>query len=142
MKGFLQKTWVPILFFVVQSHSTASTIREVVSPLVSICSKIFELNGQAVFCHEDLVHGRELIITDGSKSGGKLVKDIAPGSASSNPKDLLVHEGSLYFLAESEGNGLSLWVSDGTPDKTFPISSNLSDRDNYCLLYTSDAADD
>lgn len=60
--------------------------------------------------------GRELFVTDGTTAGTRLVKDIAPGVASSSPLDLTIHDDKLYFSAfdPRPGQGRELWVSDGT----------------------------
>ncbi|MEJ6621819.1 MAG: hyalin, partial [Opitutae bacterium] len=58
-------------------------------------------------------NGSELWKSDGSESGTVRVKDIYPGSRSSNPQNLANFGGTLYFTAD-DGNGYDLWKSDGT----------------------------
>ena len=43
-----------------------------------------------------------------------LVKDINPGSPSSNLSDPTIVGGTLYFQADDASNGIELWKSDGT----------------------------
>lgn len=62
--------------------------------------------------------GTELWSTDGSVAGTRLVKDIAPGLASSIPDVLLAAHGRVWFTANDLEHGRELWVSDGTPDGT------------------------
>ncbi|HEX8201576.1 MAG TPA: hypothetical protein VF590_13910, partial [Isosphaeraceae bacterium] len=47
-----------------------------------------------------------------------LVKDIDPGTGSSDPAHLVTMGGKLFFAANSDAGGTELWVSDGTPDGT------------------------
>ncbi|MFM7425301.1 MAG: ELWxxDGT repeat protein [Elainella sp.] len=48
----------------------------------------------------------------------KLVKDISPGSGSSNPANFTVLNNKLYFTAYDATNGIDLWESDGTESGT------------------------
>lgn len=48
----------------------------------------------------------------------ELVKDIYPGTNSSNPIGLTLFDGKVYFAADGEGTGVELYVSDGEPDGT------------------------
>jgi ELWxxDGT repeat protein len=57
--------------------------------------------------------GDELWQTDGTPEGTRLVKDITTGNGSSNPRQLTVVNGVLYFVANSD-----LWASDGTTEGT------------------------
>lgn len=43
---------------------------------------------KAFFAATDSEHGEELWVTDGTKAGTKMEKDIVPGTASSNPSYL------------------------------------------------------
>jgi ELWxxDGT repeat protein len=47
-----------------------------------------------------------------------MVGDINPGSASSNPTDLVNVNGTLYFVANDGTNGAQLWTTDGSPGGT------------------------
>ncbi|MCB1035351.1 MAG: hypothetical protein KDD47_16120, partial [Acidobacteria bacterium] len=62
--------------------------------------------------------GRELWATDGTAEGTRLVKDIAPGPASSEPRDLRAVAGRLFFSADDGIHGQEPWVSDGTEEGT------------------------
>jgi ELWxxDGT repeat protein len=66
------------------------------------------------FAAEDGAHGLELWRTDGTPEGTVLVRDIAPGSASSYPRELVAAGGRLYFRATNGNHGFELWESDGT----------------------------
>ena len=70
--------------------------------------------GTVFFTFEDAQHGRELWATDGTVAGTRLVKDVIPGPAGSQVRDLTAFQGKLYFTAIAPGDGFELWRSDGT----------------------------
>ena len=80
------------------------------------------MGDRIVFSAEDEEHGLELWVTDGTYPGTTLLKDVAPGLASSVPDDLVVREGVLYFSAWSPSYGREAWKSDGTAAGTVRIS--------------------
>ncbi|HEV7671297.1 MAG TPA: ELWxxDGT repeat protein [Thermoanaerobaculia bacterium] len=113
----------------------------------------------ALFAADDLVHGRELFATDGTKDGTRLVADIDPRVTPVDGSELLprplhffgigsdpsdpVRAGSLAFFAADDGTtGRELWVSDGTSRGTrqvadlMPGAGSSSPRD---LVATGDA---
>ena len=57
---------------------------------------------------------QELWKSDGTAAGTVLVKDINPGSASSEPSNLTNVNGTLFFTADDGAHGIELWKSDGT----------------------------
>lgn len=70
------------------------------------------------FCNYDEAHGAELWQSNGTAEGTVLVKDINPGSASSQPELLLAETTQLYLKATDETHGRELWQSDGTSTGT------------------------
>jgi ELWxxDGT repeat protein len=80
----------------------------------SIPVELTALNGKLLFSARGGGKGRELWISDGTPTGTHRVKDIRPGTASSNPDHLTAIGGLLYFDAEDGVHGRELWVSDGT----------------------------
>ncbi|MBW8875054.1 MAG: S-layer homology domain-containing protein [Acidobacteria bacterium] len=71
--------------------------------------------GNAVyFVADDGTSGRELWKSDGTAAGTVRVKDIRPGSASSDVDLLTVAGNRLFFVADDGVHGRELWVSDGT----------------------------
>jgi ELWxxDGT repeat protein len=68
------------------------------------------LGNRLFFGGDDGVHGVELWQTDGTPAGTSLVKDIAPGTASSHPASLVAAGGRLYFSADDGIYGDELWA--------------------------------
>ena len=62
----------------------------------------------------DPAHGRELWTSDGTGPGTTRVKDIFPGSTSSEAADLVRAAGRLFLAAAHPDLGTELWASDGT----------------------------
>lgn len=63
--------------------------------------------------------GKELWVSDGTPTGTVLVRDIAPGSASSSPVGLFALPGGwVVFSAFDAVAGAELWISDGTSGGT------------------------
>lgn len=58
--------------------------------------------------------GFELYKTDGTNAGTTLVKDLNPGSSSSNPSNFIVLNNTLYFTCTTANDGNELWKTDGT----------------------------
>jgi len=82
------------------------------------------LANRAYFVASDAEHGQEVWSTDGTDAGSALFADLVPGTQSSFPLGLTVAFGKLYFL----GGGTYpiqplLWVTDGTPGGTQPVSA-------------------
>ncbi len=56
-------------------------------------------NGRAIFSADDNEHGYELWTSDGTDTGTRLLVDLVPGPDSSQPSNLMVLDGALYFFA-------------------------------------------
>jgi ELWxxDGT repeat protein len=92
----------------------------------SAVSNLINVNGTLFFVADDGVHGSELWKTDGTVAGTMMVKNINPTTTpgatpidpptpnSSDPTNLTVLNGKLYFFADDGTHGRELWVSDGT----------------------------
>ena len=84
------------------------------------------------FVADNGTSGQELWKSDGTEAGTVMVKDINPGTASALPfsswgstfapvKNLINHNGVLFFPADDGSNGVELWKSDGTADGTVMV---------------------
>ena len=115
-------------------------------------SAFVEANGFAYFTADDGVHGRELWRTDGTAAGTAMVTDLYTGSAwddgsysyvpnASNPQNLTVVGGSLFFTADDGVNGTELWKSDGTASGTALVKDIQTgsdfDYDSYSYVPNS-----
>ncbi len=67
---------------------------------------------------DDITHGRELWITDGTPGGTTLFKDLDTGSAGSSPDAWTAVNGRAVFAATTAAAGREVWVSDGTAGGT------------------------
>jgi len=76
------------------------------------------MGGAVYFAADDGKSGNELWRSDGTAAGTYLLKDIATGSAASNPSQLTVAGSQLYFAANDGVHGQEVWTSDGTPAGT------------------------
>jgi len=72
------------------------------------------VRGRLYFVGQTATYGRELWISDGTAAGTQMVKDIRPGSASSDIRGIAKLGGTLIFMADDGTHGLELWRSDGT----------------------------
>lgn len=89
-----------------------------------------EYNGKVYFAASNgLTNGTELWVTDGTEQGTKILKDILPGSNSSNPERFVVVKNKLYFFATNASFSKEIWVTDGTEEGTkslAPVASASS----------------
>ena len=91
------------------------------------------------FSGGDGTFGQEPWRTDGTPDGTRLIKDIAPGGASSAPLFLGASHGAMLFSAWNGdyGQNHQLWRTDGTLEGT-----SLLKEDVYPLLPTANVAED
>ncbi|HAK97580.1 MAG TPA: hypothetical protein DCM87_21960 [Planctomycetes bacterium] len=62
--------------------------------------------------------GCELWASDGTPAGTRLLRDVNPGTASSDPYLLGAWGGRVFFRADDGVHGKELWATDGTPAGT------------------------
>jgi ELWxxDGT repeat protein len=83
--------------------------------------QLVSLGDRLVFLADDGAHGLEPWSSDGTAAGTVLLRDLAPGKASSQPLvpvSLVVAGGKAFFQAMDGTGGAELWESDGTPAGT------------------------
>jgi ELWxxDGT repeat protein len=76
-------------------------------------------DGRVLFTANDVVHGRELWVTDGTEAGTRMLRDIGLGGNTSGPEKLTaLPNGTVLFTADNGQNGRELWVTNGTETGT------------------------
>ena len=75
------------------------------------------LGPRVLFSANTSTSGTELWVTNGTRSGTRMVKDIYPGSRGLC-RNFHVYKGRLWFSASDGVQGEELWVSDGTAKGT------------------------
>jgi ELWxxDGT repeat protein len=93
-------------------------------PIVGGLSNFLAVGNSLFFTYnDDGATGNELWIA--TPTTAARVKDINPGlDISSNPSMLTAFHGKAYFIANTDANGIDLWVSDGT-DAGTQIAADL-----------------
>ena len=81
-----------------------------------------EAGYKVYFTAEDAAHGEELWVSDGTKAGTKMVKDIYPGPNSSGVRYITRFNDKVVFQATgNDDDGSELWISDGTEGGTYML---------------------
>lgn len=94
-----------------------------------------------VFVGYDFVSGSEIWMTDGTKEGTKMVKDINPfGGSLAYPKPkLTIVNGTAFFIANDGIHGDELWKSDGTEEGTMMVKDINNGEGAAFASYSTDA---
>jgi ELWxxDGT repeat protein len=105
-------------------------------PLPSDPGPGVSLGDSVLFAADDLIHGRELFVTDGTAAGTRLVADINPATmpndvteyqepaligVGSNPTDFVRYGSGAFFVADDGTTGRQLWFSNGKPRGTYRV---------------------
>jgi len=93
--------------------------------------------GISFFSADDGINGTELWRSDGTAGGTYLVKDINPGTGSSNLHGITASGGKIFFSATNGTSVQEIWVSDGTEQGTQPII-DLGAYSSYNPTYLTD----
>lgn len=78
------------------------------------------LGDRLFFVFDDPDIGKELFRTSGTLGDTLPVRDINPDAKPSNPSDLVIYRGHVFFVAES-ASGRELWRSNGNEKTTVPV---------------------
>jgi ELWxxDGT repeat protein len=76
------------------------------------------VGGLTVFLANDVLHGEEPWVTDGTAEGTRLLMDCQPGAGSSSATAFTPIRGALYFTAAGK-----IWSTDGSAAGTFVIGA-------------------
>ena len=97
------------------------TDNQVLPPGSSGLTWIIELDEVILFTGNNGSTGLELWVSDATKEGTQLVKDIFPGAYSSGLIDPVRFGEGILFAASNGINGSELWYSDGTEEGTYMV---------------------
>lgn len=92
----------------------------------SSASQPFVQLGAKVYFRGADASGEELWETDGTRAGTRLLKDIAPGTAHGNPRNLTRVGNTIFFAADDAQAGNELWKTDGTAAGTTRVADIVS----------------
>src|SRR5439155_18113329 len=67
-------------------------------------------------------NGREPWVSDGTAAGTHIIRDLLPGSESSDPFTLGAINGLVFFRADDGIHGRELWRTDGTDAGTWLVA--------------------
>jgi ELWxxDGT repeat protein len=81
--------------------------------------EVFSINNESlVFAACNEKNNDELWISDGTKEGTKLLKEILIGVKPSSPKHFFKHQDNVYFSVNNTKNEAELWQTDGSLNGT------------------------
>lgn len=89
------------------STNTTSLVYDINPNAGTQLGEMAEYDGKLYFVASDQAHGLELWMTDGSTTS--IAADLNPGTAGSDPTDLQVFNGALYFDADNGSVGYELF---------------------------------
>ncbi len=79
---------------------------------------LFSAGGYLLFNMTTTAEGYELWRTNGTAGGTAMVKDINPGTASSEISTYTLFNNQVFFAAKTAANGVEVWKTDGTTGGT------------------------
>ncbi len=100
-----------------KTDGTKKGTKEVAGPFPSYWKFPIPLGEKIIFQGNDNKTGFEPWVTDGTRGGTRILKDIAPGPSSGQFLYPVKAGGKVFFFAEPS-YGFSLWVTDGTEGGT------------------------
>ncbi len=104
------------------SGTASSTVRILDLPTGgSLWSDLIELDGRIYFVADDVVHGQELWVTDGTSSGTRRVSEFGyafPFNSLRGSEDVTTVGQNVVFFATDGLGPTTLWRSNGSPSST------------------------
>ncbi|HEX5152645.1 MAG TPA: ELWxxDGT repeat protein [Parafilimonas sp.] len=82
-------------------------------------SGLTDVSGEMFFIADDGMHGSTLWKTDGTAEGTKMVIDLNAKTGKTGISELALVNGKLFFISND-----ILWVSQGSPENTYPVHDN------------------
>ena len=96
---------------------------------------LFDLDGQLLFTTVDGLNDRELWSSDGMAANTELLKNVNPGTLSSNARDFVTIGNNVFFIADDGINGEAVWsYTSGSGTLTMVADATPSDSDNVSGL--------
>jgi ELWxxDGT repeat protein len=111
------------------SNDNAVTIEDTYQPITHI-------GGILYFSGNTATTGTELYKYNTSTPGITLLKDIITGSGSSNPKNIIDVNESLFFSATGQDGNIGLWKSGGTEAETVLVKNSNAHTDYFANFIT------
>ena len=102
-----------------------------------LINPIGTFRGRVYFAANDAVNGTELWVTDGTKAGTHLLKDINPGPADSDCSLFYALDSVLLFTADDGTHGMELWRTDGTAAGTVLVKDIYPGLEDGVVNYNS-----
>jgi ELWxxDGT repeat protein len=99
-------------------HTFSDNVTQVLFDISEKNGLLGVIGERLYFNHSDDQHGAELWIADAATREVKMLYDITPGLASSNPTSGCVCGDQLFFQATTPETGEELWITDGTTEGT------------------------
>ena len=127
-----------MLMFIQTSAFSQKLLKDInTGTATSYPEDFIQIGDMVYFTADDIIHGKELWITDGTDYGTRLVKDIYVGDNDSYPRYMTEYNGILYFTASTYEYGNELWKSDGTEEGTVLVKDICSSGTHHKNLITS-----
>ena len=103
--------------------SAAGTVKVAALGVMNTTRPMACLNNVLLLSASNAANGTELWRSDGSTAGTTLVKDIVPGAGGSDPRELVLFQGKVFFSTGADG----LWSSDGTTAGTVQVATGMGE---------------
>jgi ELWxxDGT repeat protein len=116
------------------TDGTTTTLLHTFNPVAGAggLANFVTVNGRLFFNGTDPTYGTELWTSDGTVSGTKIVADLFPGPAGSNPSPVVAAGSEGYFTANDGTDGVLLYATDLTsPDAAHTTVVTPTDGNSF-----------